>query len=173
MISQWRRQINYLPKPKAGANNQICEILAKPRYFAITEFNNRLSLSFDYQVCFLMNIFGNRSDLPFFTPERLQEGEKHTFVYAWAEYYLQPNTVGRHCACRSRPLFAGHVAGFRPMKRRENLHRMIIKDHSISPLLIISLIIITFSFDVSLLLVTLEKHKGLKTRGRGGGNCSG
>ena len=71
----------------------------------------------------------------------------------------------------SRPLFAGHVAGFRPMKRRENLHRMIIKDHSIFPLLIISLIIITFSFDVSLLLVTLEKHKGLKTRGRrrGGG----
>ena len=55
------------------------------------------------------------------------------------------------------------------MKRRENLHRMIIKDHSIFPLLIISLIIITFSFDVSLLLVTLEKREGLKSRGRGEG----
>ena len=55
------------------------------------------------------------------------------------------------------------------MKWRENLHRIILKDHSIFPLLIISLIIITFCFDVSLLLVTLEKRKGLKTRGRGEG----
>ena len=53
------------------------------------------------------------------------------------------------------------------MKRRENLHRIILKDHSIFPLLIISLIIITLSFDVSLLLVTLEKHKGLKPGGGG------
>jgi len=82
VVSQWRRQINYLPKPKAGANNQICEILAKPRYFAITEFNNRLSLSFDHQVCFLKTIFGKRSDLPFFTQEQSQEGEQHGFVYA-------------------------------------------------------------------------------------------
>ena len=151
-VSQWRRQINYLPKPKAAANNQICEILAKACYFAITELNNRLSLSFDHQVCFLMNIFGKRSDMPFFTQQRLQEGEKRTFVYAI-----------------SRILFVGHVAGFRPMKWRENLHRIILKDHSIFPLLIISLIIITFCFDVSLLLVTLEKRKGLKTRGRGEG----
>ena len=27
-----------------------------------------------------------------------KEGEKHGFIYVWAEYYLQPNTVGRHCA---------------------------------------------------------------------------
>ena len=27
-----------------------------------------------------------------------KEGEKCGFIYAWAEYYLQPNTVGRHCA---------------------------------------------------------------------------
>ena len=50
---------------------------------------------------------------------------------------------------------------------------MMIKDHSIFPLLIISLIILTFSFDVPLLLVTLEKHMGLKTRGRGGGELLG
>ena len=25
-------------------------------------------------------------------------GEKRHFVYAWGEYYLQPTTVGRHCA---------------------------------------------------------------------------
>ena len=33
-----------------------------------------------------------------FMQERRQEGEKHGFLYACAEYYLQPNTVGRHCA---------------------------------------------------------------------------
>ena len=47
-----------------------------------------------------------------FTKERSQQGEKHGFIYTWAEYYLQPNTVGRHFAgtnhclqavnCRSR-----------------------------------------------------------------------
>ena len=39
-----------------------------------------------------------RSDLPFLTQERSQEGEKHAFVYTWVEYYLQPNTVGRYWA---------------------------------------------------------------------------
>ena len=33
-----------------------------------------------------------------FTQERSEGGEKRGFIYAWAEYYLQPNTVGRHCA---------------------------------------------------------------------------
>ena len=28
----------------------------------------------------------------------LQEGGKRSFIYAEAEYYLQPNTVGWHCA---------------------------------------------------------------------------
>ena len=47
-----------------------------------------------------------------FTKEQSQQGEKHGFIYTWAEYYLQPNTVGRHFAgtnhclqavnCRSR-----------------------------------------------------------------------
>ena len=68
----------------------------KSRYFAITEFNN----------CFIIrspSLFFNeypreakRSAI--FTQERSQEGEKHGSLYACAEYYLQPNTVGRHCA---------------------------------------------------------------------------
>ena len=33
-----------------------------------------------------------------FTQERSQEGEKRGFIYTWTEYYLQPSTVGRHCA---------------------------------------------------------------------------
>ena len=40
-----------------------------------------------------MNIFEKRSDLPFFTQESPQEGEKRGIVYARAEYYLQPNTI--------------------------------------------------------------------------------
>ena len=43
----------------------------KSRNFVITKFNNNIIvLSFDHQVCFLMNIFGKQSDLPFFTQER-------------------------------------------------------------------------------------------------------
>ena len=41
-----------------------------------------------------------------FTRERLQEGEKHGFLYACAEYYLQPNTVGWHCAWEDHYLLA-------------------------------------------------------------------
>ena len=64
----------------------------KSRYFVITEFNN----------CFII-----RSPSLFFN-EYLREAKRSAFfhsrtitrgfLYAWAEYYLQPNTVGRHCA---------------------------------------------------------------------------
>ena len=37
-----------------------------------------------------------------FTQERSEEVEKRVFIYAWAEYYLQPNTLRI-----SRPLFVG------------------------------------------------------------------
>ena len=68
----------------------------KSRYFAITEFNN----------CFIIrspSLFFNEYPREakwsaIFTQERSQEGENHCFLYACVEYYLQPNTVGRHCA---------------------------------------------------------------------------
>ena len=71
-----------------------------------------------------MNILGKRSDLPFSRKSDLKK-EKST---ACAEYYLQPNTVERHCAwvdiiCKQ--LFAGHVMGSQPMKRKKNLLRVI------------------------------------------------
>ena len=56
----------------------------KSRYFAITMFNNIIVLSFDHLVCLLMNIFGKRSSLPFFTQEWSQGREKCGFIYAWA-----------------------------------------------------------------------------------------
>ena len=59
-----------------------------------------------------MNILAEEKRSAIFTQERSQEGEKHGFLYACVEYYLQPKTVGRHCAqadhcllaviCRSR-----------------------------------------------------------------------
>ena len=59
-----------------------------------------------------------------FKQEWSQEGEKHGFLYACAEYYLQPNTVGWHSHEQTiicRQLFAGHVVGSWPMKRKKNL----------------------------------------------------
>ena len=49
-----------MPKAKAETNSNqlICETLT-----------NHLSFDHLFQVCFLMNIFGKRSDLPFFTQE--------------------------------------------------------------------------------------------------------
>ena len=102
----------------------------KWRYFAITEFNN----------CFII-----RSPSLFFN-DHLREVKRSAFFHA--------RTLARRrkawcCLCISRmlfaakhswttlriaheqtiicsQLFAGHVVGFRPMKRKKNLHRMII-----------------------------------------------
>ena len=80
------------------------ETLANRDIFAITEFNKCFIIRSPR--LFLTTIFGKRSDLPFFTQERSQQGEKQGFVYVFEEYYLQPNTVARHCDM-SRPLFLG------------------------------------------------------------------
>ena len=64
----------------------------KSRYFAITEFNNcfinRSPSLFSYFNHFLT---AQGSDLPFFSRERGSN-------YAWAEYYLQQNTLRRYYA---------------------------------------------------------------------------
>ena len=75
------------------------------RYFAITEFNN-VVLSFGLRVCLLMNI----CHFAIFTEEPLNEGEKCGFILI----------------LMSRTLFVGHVVGSLPMKRKKNLHQMII-----------------------------------------------
>ena len=82
----------------------------KPRYFAITEFNKCFIIR--SPSLFLINKLMDWKRSAIFTHEWSQEGEKRGFIYAWAEYYLQPYTVGRHCAwadhylsaviCRSR-----------------------------------------------------------------------
>ena len=62
-----------------------------------------------------MNIFGKRSDLPFFTQERSQKGEKRGFVYAYNQTQLDEFAHKQTIICRQ--LFAGHMVGFRPMKK--------------------------------------------------------
>ena len=73
----------------ASASNDLLAT-DKSRYFAITEFKNCFIIFNEYPQ------EAKRSAI--FTQERSQEGEKHGFLYACAEYYLQPNTVGWHCA---------------------------------------------------------------------------
>ena len=57
-----------------------------------------------------MNIFGKRSDLPCFTQERSQEGEKRGFVYAGQNIICNQTLKTKHSWTTlrmSRPLFVG------------------------------------------------------------------
>ena len=90
----------------------------KSWHFAITEFNNCF---FIWSPSLFFNEYLREAN-------RSQEGEKRDFIYARAEYYLQPRTLARHSAWAAiicRQLFAGHVMGFRLMKRKKNFHKMI------------------------------------------------
>ena len=61
--------------------------IIKSRYFAITEFNNNIVLSFDHRVSFFNEYPWEAKRHAIFKQEWLQEGEKHGFLYAWAEYH--------------------------------------------------------------------------------------
>ena len=63
-----------------------------------TNTSRIIVLSFDHRVCFITEYPWEVKRSVIFTQERLQEGEKHGFLYAGAKYYLQPNTVGQHYA---------------------------------------------------------------------------
>ena len=79
------------------ADQLFAEAEGKSRYFAITEFNNNIVLSFDLTLSlFFIEYPWEAKRSAIFTQQRSQEGEKNGFLYACAEYYLQPNTVGRH-----------------------------------------------------------------------------
>ena len=122
-------QINYLLKPKAEANNNwSARLTDKSRYFVITEFNNCFII---HRVCFLRNIFGKRSDLPFL---RKSDRKKEKSVVSVMHEQNIINFAAKNSWTTLRmstPLFlgsyliAGHVVGSRPMKRKENLHLMI------------------------------------------------
>ena len=95
----------------------------KSRYFA--QPRSIIVLSFDHQVCFLMNMFGKRSDLPFFTQERSRVVSfTHEQNIICSQTQLDNIAHAQTIICWQ--LFGGHVVGFRPMKRKKILHRMII-----------------------------------------------
>ena len=102
MICLWRA--DQLFAEAEARLRQIIDLLAtdKSRCFAITEFNNCFTIR--SPSLFFNNYPREAKWSAIFTQERSQEGEKHGFHYACAEYYLQPNTVGRHMR---RPLFVG------------------------------------------------------------------
>ena len=103
-------QINYLPKPKAEANNWSAR-------HSITEF------------IFLMNILGKRSDLPF-SRKSDRKKEKSTVSFTHMQNIICSQTqldgIAHEQTIICRQLFAGHVVSSRPMKRKKNLLGMII-----------------------------------------------
>ena len=95
----------------------------KSRYFAITEFDNVLSL--DHRVCFLRNIFGERTDLPFsHKSDRKKEKSMVSFTHEQNSICSQKqlNDIAHDHTIICRQLFAGHLVGSRPMKRKKHLH---------------------------------------------------
>ena len=86
-------------------------------YHSITEF------------VFLMNIFGKRSDLPFSCKSDCKK-EKSTVSFTHVQNIICSQTqldgIAQEQTIICRLLFAGHLVGSRPMKRKKNLLRMII-----------------------------------------------
>ena len=99
----------------------------KSRYFAITEFNNCFiirSLSLFFKE-YLWEV--KRSAI--FTQERSQEGESMvSFTHEQNSICSQKqlNDIVDEHTIICRHLFAGHVVGSRPVKKKKHLHRMII-----------------------------------------------
>ena len=78
---------------------------------------------------FLMNILGKRSDLPF-SRKSDRKKEKSTVSFTHVQNIICSQTqldgIAHEQTIICRQLFAGHVVGSRPMKRKKNLLRMII-----------------------------------------------
>ena len=99
------------------------------RHWQIMIFCDNWVLSFHHQVCFLRNIFGRWSDLPFSLKSDCKK-EKSVVSFAHEQNSIcsqkQMNDIAHEHTIICRQLFSGHVVGSRPMKRMKHLHRMII-----------------------------------------------
>ena len=97
-------------------------------YFAITEFKNCFNIR--SPSLFLTNIFGKQSSLPFFRQEeKSMVSFTHEQSIICSQTQLDDIAHGQTIICGQ--LFAGHVVSVQPMKRKENLHWMIIVVNSI------------------------------------------
>jgi len=77
-----------------------------------------------------MNILGKRSDLPF-SSKSDRKKEKSTVSFTHEQNIICRtqtllDSIAHEQTTICRQLFAGHVVGSRPMKRKKNLLRMII-----------------------------------------------
>ena len=76
-----------------------------------------------------MNILGKRSDLPF-SRKSDRKKEKSTVSFTHVQNIICSQTqldgIAHEQTIICRQLFAGHVVGCRPMKRKKNLLRKII-----------------------------------------------
>ena len=78
-----------------------------------------------------MNIFGKRSNLPLIfsrTSDRKKEKSLVSFTHDQSIICSQTqlDDIAHEQTIICRQLFAGHLVDFRPMKKRKNLHGMII-----------------------------------------------
>ena len=114
------------------ANRRLRQIMDlrdtdKSRYFAITEFNNCFIIP--SPSLFLMNILGKRSDLSF-SRKSDREKDKSSVSFTHEQNIICSQTlldgIAHEQTIICRQLFAGHVVGSRPMKRKKNLLRIII-----------------------------------------------
>ena len=120
------KQINYL----AEANNKlICETLTN--HDILRWPSSIIVLSFDHRVC-LFNSYpweAKQSDLPF-SHRSDRKKEKSTVSFMYEQNIICSQTLLDGIAHEQtnicRQLFAGHLVGSRPMKRKKNLLRMII-----------------------------------------------
>ena len=75
-----------------------------------------------------MNILGKRSDLPF-SRKSDRKKEKSTVSFTHVQNIISSQTqldgIAQEQTIICRQLFAGHMVGFRPMKRKKNLLQMI------------------------------------------------
>ena len=105
----------------------ICETLTN--HDILQKPSSIIVLSFDHRVCFLRNIFGKRSNLPFSCKSNRKK-EKSVVSFTHEQNSIcsqkQLNDIAHEHTIICRQLFAGHVVGSRPMKRKKHLHRMII-----------------------------------------------
>ena len=99
----------------------------KSRYFAITEFNNCF-ISRSPSLLFNQYPLGKRNDLPFLRKSNHKK-EKSTVSFTHEQIICsqtQLDGIAHEQTIICRQLFAGHVVGSRPMKRKKNLLWMII-----------------------------------------------
>ena len=78
-----------------------------------------------------MIIFGKRSDLPVFSRKNDHKKEKSLVSFTHEHIIIcsqtQLDDIAHEQIIILRQLFADHLVGFRPVKRKKNLHRMIPK----------------------------------------------